>query len=243
MSDPHSNERLDLLPLRDDWVTAELTRQPPNDAKPRDRILDDGEIRKVWQAPSAGTFGAFVKMLLLTAQRRGAVRQMRWDHVSVDGVWEIPKEEREKGNAGSLKLPAQALSIIVTQPRISGNPYVFAGRGDGSINGISKAKVAVDKRSGVADWTLHDLRRSSRSLLSRCGVRPDVSERLMGHALPGVERIYDRFAYSDEKADALKRLAALIDEINNGEPSGKVVKMKPKARAHEREEIGGATVN
>jgi hypothetical protein len=54
----------------------------------------------------------------------------------------------------------------------------------------------------------------------------------MGHALPGVEGIYDRFSYTDEKADALKRLATLIGEIVNGEPSGKVVKMKPKARAN-----------
>jgi hypothetical protein len=61
-------------------------------------------------------------------------------------------------------------------------------------------------------------------------VRPDVSERLMGHALPGVEGIYDRFSYADEKADALVRLAALIDEIVSGEPSGKVVRLR-KARA------------
>ena len=47
-----------------------------------------------------------------------------------------------------------------------------------------------------------------------------------------VEGIYDRFAYSDEKADALRRLALLINEIVSGEPSGKVVKMKPKAHAN-----------
>jgi integrase len=216
---------------RHDTYTSPFTRgMRRSDAKARERILDDAELRKVWRAASAGTFGAFIKMLLLTAQRRGAVLRMQWSETSDDGVWTIPNVDRAKGNAGALKLPTQALATLKTQPRLSGNPYVFAGRGDGPINGISKAKVAFDKHSGVANWTLHDLRRTSRSLLSRCGVRPDVSERLMGHALPGVEGIYDRFSYADEKADALVRLAALIDEIVSGEPSGKVVRLR-KARA------------
>jgi len=202
-------------------------------AKARDRILTDGELRKVWQAASTGTFGAFVKMLFYTVQRRGVVLRMRWADISDDGVWTIPTEDRAKGNAGSLQLPAQVLAIIKALPRISGNPFVFAGRGDGPIIGVSKPKVQFDQQCKLAShWTLHDARRTSRSLLPRCGVRPDVSERLMGHTLPGVEGIYDRHAYSDEKADALKRLAGLIDEIVNGEPSGKVVKMKPKARAN-----------
>jgi hypothetical protein len=44
-------------------------------------------------------------------------------------------------------------------------------------------------------------------------VRPDVAERVMGHAIAGVEGVYDRHAYRDEKADALRRLAGLIDGI------------------------------
>ena len=35
----------------------------------------------------------------------------------------------------------------------------------------------------------------------------------MGHAIAGVEGIYDRDEYEDEKADALKKLAGLIDVI------------------------------
>jgi integrase len=62
-------------------------------------------------------------------------------------------------------------------------------------------------------WTLHDLRRTARSLMARAGVRPDVAERVMGHVIVGVEGVYDRHSYRDEKADALQRLAALIDSI------------------------------
>jgi integrase len=62
-------------------------------------------------------------------------------------------------------------------------------------------------------WTLHDLRRTPRSLMSRAGVRPDISERVLGHAITGVEGIYDRHRYDAEKADALHKLAALVDSI------------------------------
>ena len=49
--------------------------------------------------------------------------------------------------------------------------------------------------------------------------RPDIAERVLGHAIGGVEGIYDRHRYDAEKADALKQLAALIDEIVNGTPA------------------------
>ena len=49
--------------------------------------------------------------------------------------------------------------------------------------------------------------------MARAGVRPDVAERVMGHAIAGVEGVYDRHSYRDEKADALARLAALIETI------------------------------
>ena len=62
-------------------------------------------------------------------------------------------------------------------------------------------------------WTVHDLRRTARSLMSRAGVRPDIAERVLGHAIKGVEGVYDRHSYREEKAHALKALAGLIENI------------------------------
>ncbi len=82
-----------------------MRRSNPKE-RARVRILDDDEIRAVWQAASEnGTFGAFVRVLLLTAQRRDKVASMKWTDVSVDGVWNIPAEAREKGTANELPLP------------------------------------------------------------------------------------------------------------------------------------------
>lgn len=69
---------------------------------------------------------------------------------------------------------------------------------------------------------MHDLRRSARSLLSRAGVRPDVGERILGHVQGGVAGIYDQYRYHEEKADALRRLAALVGRIVSP-PAGNVV--------------------
>jgi integrase len=200
----------------DDYVSPFVRGMRRHDGGARERILDDDELRLVWkQAEANGTFGAIIRLLLLTGQRREKVVTMKWADVRLDGVWTIATAEREKGNAGTLLLPPQALSIIATQPRLGDNPYVFAGRGNGCID-ISQSKRPFDaKLPAMPRWTLHDLRRSSRSLLSRAGVRPDISERVLGHTIGGVEGIYDRHQYDREKADALAKLAALIDGIVN----------------------------
>jgi integrase len=184
-------------------------------AQARARILSDDEISLIWkQAEANGTFGGIVQLCLLTAQRSRKVASMRWADIALDGEWTIPMQVREKGTAGTLVLPQTALSVVVKQPRFESNPYVFAGRGAGPYRSFSAAKTAFDgKLRDVAPWVIHDLRRTSRSLLSRCGVRPDIAERLMGHAIKGIEGVYDRHSYRDEKADALKRLATLIDGI------------------------------
>ena len=78
----------------------------------RDRILNDDELRTVWRAAETnGTFGALVRLALLTAQRQDKLASMKWEDVK-DGVWTIATEEREKGNAGVLVLPEQAVAIL-----------------------------------------------------------------------------------------------------------------------------------
>jgi integrase len=190
-----------------------MRRTSPKE-RARVRILDDDELRALWTVAEAnGQFGAFIRILLLTAQRRAKVAAMRWDHIQ-GGTWAIPAAPREKSNAGDLALPAAAVDLITSQPRLGENPYVFAGRGNEPIKAFSAKKADFEsKLPEMPQWQLHDLRRTARSLMARAGVRPDVAERVMGHAIIGVEGIYDRHSYRDEKADALQRLATLIDGI------------------------------
>jgi integrase len=218
----------------DDYTSpiARNMRRTDAKARKRSRILDDAELRAVWAVAKAnGTFGAIVRLALLTAQRREKLAALKWEDVTVDGVWNIATEEREKGNAGALVLPDAALDIIRSQPRVGDNPYVFAGRGDGHFRGYSPCKRKFDKQlADLPRWTLHDLRRTARSLMARAGVRPDVGERVLGHVLTGVEGIYDRHTYRDEKAEALRRLAGLVETILNPPAGENVVPLKADAQ-------------
>lgn len=211
----------------DDYVTP-FSRIKARGKRKRSRTLDDDEIRKVWiAAGDAGAFGALVKLLLLTAQRREKVLTMRWSDISADGIWTIPTEEREKGNAGRLRLPKVALNIIAAQTRLVGNDFVFGGSGTNGRNTTfnSREKRALGALSGITGWVLHDLRRSARSLLSRkqVGVPPHVAERVLGHAQRPIEGTYDQHDYFEEKAEALQRLAAEIERIVSGPPPSNVV--------------------
>lgn len=202
---------------RDDNYTPPFVRgmkRVPAEIHNRSRMLNDDEIRRVWStAGEMGQFGGFVRLLLLTAQRRDKVADLRWDDIDAKGVWTIRTEEREKGNPGKLQLPKQALEIIQAQPRFVGNPYVFAGKGGHALRRNSDAKIKFDAKCGVEDWRLHDLRRTARSLMSRAGVLSEHAERVLGHAIGGVEGIYNRHSFDTEKADALRKLAALVERI------------------------------
>ena len=186
----------------------------------RHRVLDDNELRLFWQASSeSATHGAFVRTALLTAQRRSKVLEMRWGDINDQGIWIIPTAFREKANAQTLALPRLALDVIDGQPQRDDTDFVFAGIGQTPIDGLSKMKKALDDRmeelngAPIPPWVIHDLRRTARSLMSRAGIRPDICERVLGHAIPGVWGVYDRYSYEDEKGEALAKLAYLIERI------------------------------
>jgi hypothetical protein len=80
----------------------------------------------------------------------------------------------------------------------------------------------------MSPWVHHDLRRTARSLMSRAGVPADIAERVLGHVIPGVRGVYDRFEYLPQKADAFEKLAALIECILH--PTDTVVASPRRAR-------------
>jgi integrase len=197
-------------------------RRVPAQARKRSRILSDTELVRVWNAAvQAGVFGAFIQLLLLTAQRREKLATMKWSDLEGD-IWTIASEAREKGNPGVLKLPPLAMKVLGRMPRMASNPYVFSGRGEGPLAGFSHRHAAFMALCGVDGWTLHDCRRTARSLMAKAGVSSEHAERVLGHAIAGVEGVYNRHAYTNETADALKRLARLIEKIVSGEPDNVV---------------------
>jgi integrase len=151
-----------------------------------------------------------------------------------DGIWTIPAERYKSKRPNFVPLSQAALAVIAAQPRYDDCDYVFPSRAKTPYSGFSKSKAKLDKATLAAmkkqakkgaklepipNWTLHDLRRTAKTLMARAGVRPDISERVLGHVIAGVEGTYDRHSYADEKRGALEKLAEMVERILNPLPA------------------------
>jgi len=199
----------------------------------RSRILNDDELRAVWNtaASQPGAFPALLQFLLLTAGRRNECRNMVW--VEIDGAdWTLPAV-RNKTKVDLVRpLSDAALALLKRVPRIDAGPFVFTTTGRRPIGGLERYKKRFDEACGVTGWTLHDLRRTARSLMSRAGVSPDHAERCLGHIIGGVRGVYDRHEYHAEKRQAYEALAAQIDRIVN--PSDNVAELAAQKQRRRR---------
>jgi integrase len=186
----------------------------------RARILTDDEIRTVWNvAGDQGAFGRMVRFLLLTGARRSEAAAMPWSEIE-GSDWLLPAS-RNKTKVELLR-PLSAAAMAELSAELSTQPYVFSNDGGATaLCGFGALKADFDRATGsMGDrWTLHDLRRTARSLMSRAGVSSDHAERCLGHVISGVRGIYDRHEYRDEKARAYGLLSALINRIVNPQPN------------------------
>jgi integrase len=186
---------------------------------PRERVLDDDEIRAVWRAAEStpGPFGYCIKFLLLTACRRDEATHLSWREIVGDD-WLLPAERNKTKVNLKRPLSGAALAVLEKVPHIAGSDFVFSSDG-GWLGGITRRKREFDQACGVTGWTLHDLRRTSRSLMTRSGTISEHAERCLGHKIPGVEGVYNRYPYRGEMLLAYGKLATLIEQIVDPQPN------------------------
>ena len=182
----------------------------------RDRVLSDAELAAIWRAADGpSSFERIVRMLVLTGQRRGEVAGMTASELGGDlAVWTIPANRAKNGVAHLVPLSAQARSLLRALLRDDGW-FIFAGF-RGPFNGFSKAKAALDVRSGVTGWRLHDIRRTVATGLQRLGVRIEVTEAVLNHVAgsrAGIVGVYQRYDYAEEKRDALAAWGEQVERI------------------------------
>lgn len=190
-----------------------MARTKPRE-RARERVLSDDELRAVWKTADGdeAPFGPFVQFLLLTAARRNEAARMTTAELSNDD-WTLPSA-RNKSKVDLVRpLSDKARRVLSRVPMIAGCDFVFSTDGRSPISGFSKFKQDFDKECKVTGWTLHDLRRTARSLMSRTGVNSDIAELCLGHTVTGVRGTYDRYAYHAEKKHAYEALAAQIGRI------------------------------
>jgi integrase len=181
----------------------------------RDRILSDDELRKVWKAAGKmqNAFGSYVQFTLLTAVRRTEAIRMRRSELERGDLWVIPAARYKTKRDHAVPLSQAARAVLQSMPVINNGDLVFTHDGKRAIGAIAKSKRKLDQLSGVTGWTIHDLRRTARSLMSKAGVPSDHAERCLGHVINGVRGIYDRHEYQAEKAMAFEKLAKEVAAI------------------------------
>jgi integrase len=209
----------------------------------RERILSDDEIRLIWKAAGdLGAFGSLVKFLLVSCARRSEASGMthdevteakvQWTHGKAEisqVVWMLPGA-RSKTNKPLIRpLSKLAVQILDEAPKFESCKLFFSADGVHPVSAFSRWKKQLDQRvleelrkqdpkaQPLQPWTLHDLRRTGRSLLSKTGVRPDISEMCLGHLVGNsIQQTYDVYDFAAEKLDAFERLARLIQVITTG---------------------------
>jgi integrase len=213
--------------LRDDNFTSPIVRGMRGRPKTRDRVLDDEELRDFWQALAAiegdkpeTLVAPYFRLLLLTACRRAEVAQMReceMNRRSNMPMWTIPASRYKTKKDHTVPLSDTLLALL---PKPDRRGFMFGKRKPG----YSWMKLAVDQaiaairehdeRPAMPRWTIHDIRRTAATLMTRAGVRPDVVERVLGHAIGShVHRIYNRHDFEVEKTEALGKLAEIVNRI------------------------------
>jgi len=230
-----ANRLLQILRKLFDWAAKEelVEASPvvgidkPARERERERVLTDAEIRAIWNASNEKLqhpFGTLIKLLFTTAQRRNEVAGMIWDELNFDtGHWSIPGSRAKNAKGHLCPLSPLALEILKATPE-TGTYVISSGvRGDKPVSGFSKAKLLLDKHSGVTDWRFHDIRRTVATKIRGMGIDRVTVSKILNHSEGGITKVYDRYAAEPEKEQALRRWGEELRRIVESKPQEKVV--------------------
>ncbi|WP_313069125.1 tyrosine-type recombinase/integrase [Atlantibacter hermannii] len=198
----------------------------------RDRWLNRSELIKLFQAMrKAKGFSRqnelTFKLLLALCVRKMELCAARWEEFDLDAaIWHLPEERSKNGDAIDIPLPLAAVEWLKELLTFSCNSaWVLPARKmqhrmiphiQESTLPVALAKVRAEM-PGVPNFTIHDFRRTARTHLAALGVDPVVAERCLNHKIKGVEGIYNRHQYFNERKAALSLWADLLLTLEQGE--------------------------
>jgi integrase len=187
----------------------------------RTRVLSDGELKTIWGACRDDAFGAILKLLLLTGQRKSEIGFLRWDEIRDEHI--LLLGARTKNKRDHVVPLSDAAKTILEKFRVDSRTHVF-GRYDTGFGGWNAGKLELDAsiakgRKALEHWTLHDLRRTAATRMAELGVQPHIVEAVLNHVSGhkrGVAGIYNRATYDKEKREALnlwaEHVIALVED-------------------------------
>jgi integrase len=198
----------------------------------RDRVLSDDELGAIWRACGDDDHGRIVKLLILCGSRRAEIGGLCWSELDFDaGVWTLPSARSKNKRPHTLAIMPAMRAIIDQVPRRVARDQVFGERGAGGFAGWTSSKSALDTRSGVRGWVLHDIRRSVATGMANLNVQPHIIEEVLGHSSghkAGVAGIYNKATYAAAVRAALATWHDHIRVIVAGGGARKVLPFVPQ---------------
>jgi integrase len=196
----------------DDFPSPARSIKKPAKEKSRDRVLDDAELRAVWESADkiGGPAGALAKLLILTGCRRREITHLEWQEIT-DRAIELPSERTKNAHPHTIPLTDAMRRVLAACPK-TGN-YVLNGS-DRPLGDHSAAKEKIAAK--IRQWTYHDLRRSFASGLQRLGAAPHIVELCLNHrsgTFRGVAGIYQRHRYAKEVKESFELWSKHVDAL------------------------------
>lgn len=159
---------------------------------------------------------------------------MKWDDIHLnEDVWTIPASLSKSKRAHDVPLSDFAMELIESLQPITGkSEYVFNSPvlENKPIEWVKRSVKNVQNISGVADFRLHDLRRTAATYMAKLSVDRTVLGKILNHkGLAGdgqVTAIYDRHSYMEEKREALQRWSDYLSQILDEEAKTKIFNIR-----------------
>lgn len=185
----------------------------------RRRVLNDDELKIVWDAASRQGYphGTICQLLLALGQRRGETANLRRPWINEkERTITLPEWVTKNSKEHTFPYGDLVAGILDTIPRFNETDLLFPSRvsNERPISGWSKYKMEM--ADGVPHWTLHDLRRTYRSIHGQIGTASEIAERLINHAAAvttEVEAIYDRWHYLPQMRTAVAAYEAHLTAL------------------------------
>jgi integrase len=225
--------------------------EKPGRETTRGRVLADAELVEVWRAAErlGGPYGAGIRLLVLTAARRGEVFRARRDELDLAaGRLLLPAGRSKNGEARSVWLPPLALDLINELPVFAGSPWLLTADGqhpctnhgynrrrlEALLRGARRTAAAEmgsdpDKAEPMPGWWVHDLRRTAATGMQRLGVRLEAVEAALGHmagSRAGIVGVYQRHRFDEEARAAIARWGEHVRSLVSGGGGGQVVPLR-----------------
>lgn len=195
--------------------------------EPRSRTLSPEEIVSFFAAVDAAGNSETVKiglrLVLLTGMRSGELLKSNVSNFNAaKQTLSLPAELCKNGAKRTVYLSTQATALMKRLAQLSQKGFLMEGKFGNQLGPTSLIQAIIRLQTSKTDkppqlildahLTVHDLRRTFATCMSKLGVDYHICELALGHSLPKLVRTYNVTDRPDEQREAVQKLADVLDD-------------------------------